>query len=746
MNPILEAALAYAQLGWRIFPVVQNSKLPAIKEWPNAATTDQVQIVDWFADGTYNIGIVCGRLSNLLVIDLDRHHSDQNGFESIRSISEKIGPPPTGLVQVTAGAGVHLLYVYPSLTTKLPKKLAPGIDLQGEGRYIVATPSAIDENTYRWNEPRAPGEIDLTDCTEWLEAAMALMPPKSTSKGLSTRVDLSIAPPETPETIAKLRAALKVIPPCVSYDDWRNVLFSVHAHGFAEGELIAREWSANCIEKYDDAAFDKVWNSDRGYGIDTGTVYWMASKYKSQSNLATIGNVSEAQGDINNGREFARHFKGKLLYCHAAKKWLYWQGHCWIWCDRGQHVQCAKWVADRMLDDAANAFREAPSDSRTKELMRAAKSLHGVENRLLAMLNMATTEDGMGVASPAMLDSDPWLLGVRNGVVDLRSGKLLPAEPSMLITKQCDATFDAQATCPRFEQFLQEVFQGDEVMIAYVQRQLGYAQTGKVTEEVLFFWFGCGANGKSVLVNIVSGVAGSYAGHVSPDLLRAGREAKSTAERATLRLAGLRMVLMNELAEGETWDDGRLREITSREKIAARYLYGEMFDFLPTHKLFVRGNNKPAIRDGTDGTWRRLQLVGFDRQFSEAERIIDLDKQILDTERDGILNWLIKGCLQWQKESLKPPAKVRNAVNEYRKDCDVIGEWMESCCAVGPEYRAEKRTTYNSYKCWSVENGMRPLSGKGFSRRLRERVFDLDAGKRNYIGFKVVVVPPPSLG
>jgi len=242
----------------------------------------------------------------------------------------------------------------------------------------------------------------------------------------------------------------------------------------------------------------------------------------------------------------------------------------------------------------------------------------------------------LSIADPTALDADPWMLGVRNGVVDLRSGKLLPADPAMRMTKQCEAAYDQGAACPRFLKFLDEVFQGDAEMIGYVQHQLGYALTGSVDEETIFFWFGRGANGKSVLANLISGVAGSYAGHISPDLLRVGREAKSTAERAILKLVGLRMAWMNELSDGEIWDDGRLREITSREKIAARYLYGEMFDFLPTHKLFVRGNNKPAIRDGTDGTWRRLQLIGFERQFSEEERIPDLDKQILVEERDGI--------------------------------------------------------------------------------------------------------------
>lgn len=765
LNPTLVAALAYAQRGWRVIPLVANSKKPLIKDWRQAASTDELMVHRWFASGKNNLGIVTGPESNVFVLDLDRHRPEEDGTKSFLEICKQISAIAKGPMAITAGGGCHLLFQFPKSAIKIPKQLAPGIDLLGAGRFFVASPSAINGKYYRWEKGCSPPEIGLSDCTDWLEAAMALRGPPRTSqvialqnaacrgtaaksKAISTVVDLSRNSPETPENIEKLRFALNAIPPCIERKDWINILFSVKAHGFSCGEMLARKWSATCAEKYNDADFTKDWASDKGHGIGSGTVYYVANQYIKTDKQPDEGMFIDAVGDITNGREFARHFKGKLLYCHAASKWLYWDNQRWVWCDTGSQMQYAKQIADQMLEDAAKAFKQAPNDGNTKIVVQAAKSLHGNEKRLMAMLSMASSEDTMSIATPAGLDSNPWLLGVRNGTVDLRSGKLLPSDPSMLISKQCNAPFNKQATCPRFQQFMRDVFQGDQVMIDYVQRQLGYAITGQVTEEVMFFWFGRGANGKSVLVNIIAGVMGGYTGQVSPDLLRAGREAKGSAERATVRLTGLRMVLMNELAEGETWDDGKLREITSREKIAARFLYGEAFDFVPTHKLFVRGNNKPAIRDGTDGTWRRLHLVSFDRQFTENERITDLDTQILDAERDGILQWLIEGCLAWQKHGLNPPAKVRDAVQIYRKDCDVLSEWMECNCVEGSDSCADKKATYQSYKAWSDENSIRPLSGKAFSRRLSERGFKIDAGRRNYMGFKLnaIALTPMGLG
>jgi len=409
MNPTLAAALSHARSGLRVIPVIYNTKRPAIKDWPTLATTDEATITKWFANGEFNIGIVAGPESDLFVFDLDRHRPNEDGVENFLGICNQIGSPPRGPIALTAGNGRHLLYQYPKTGIKIPKQLAPGIDLLGSGRFIVVAPSVVDGNSYGWKQNRSPGDVERADCTEWLEEAIALTPPasepqvialpvsKSPPDGTAAAgllVDLKLAIPETPENVQRLCDALNTTPPCLPYDKWRNILFSIKAHGFSEGEVIARKWSASCVEKYDDAAFNKVWNSDKGRGVGAGTLYFIAKQYGWSGRPANEDLATEAAGDINNGRIFAQHFRGKLLFCHAAGKWLIWNGQRWMWCDSGQEMKCAKWVADRMLDDAVSAFRNAPNDGDTKELMRAAKALHSNEKRLQAMLNMAASEDG----------------------------------------------------------------------------------------------------------------------------------------------------------------------------------------------------------------------------------------------------------------------------------------------------------------------------------------------------------------
>lgn len=268
----------------------------------------------------------------------------------------------------------------------------------------------------------------------------------------------------------------------------------------------------------------------------------------------------------------------------------------------------------------------------------------------------------MGIASPALLDANPLLLGVRNGVVNLRDGSLLVPDPAMHISRQAGASFDREARCPKWLKFLHDVFKGDRELIAFIQRACGYSLTGLMDEEVLFFMWGHGANGKSVFANVLHAVFGDYAVTVRATML--ARDAKGNsgeAEREKARLPGARLALINEVGSADVFDDQRVKELVSRERVSARALYAESFEFMPTHTIWIRGNNQPGAMDTSDGFWRRIHLIGFTRQFAEDERVPDLDRQIIDSERDGILAWMIEGCVHWQREKLLAPASVKAA-------------------------------------------------------------------------------------
>lgn len=212
------------------------------------------------------------------------------------------------------------------------------------------------------------------------------------------------------------------------------------------------------------------------------------------------------------------------------------------------------------------------------------------------------------------------------------------------------------------------------------------------------------------------------------------------AEREKARLPGARIALMNETGQADIWDDQRTNEMVSRENISARQLYCESFEFVPTHKLFIRGNHQPGAMDSTDGFWRRIVLIGFTRQFAESERVPDLDRQIIENELPGVLAWMVDGCLAWQREGgLKIPAEVKAAVDAYRKDSDVMGEWLTGECSQSPRQEDLSANLFKSYMEFLREANMKVPSRKAFGRQLIERGFSKreSNGRTYYRGLAV---------
>jgi putative DNA primase/helicase len=173
------------------------------------------------------------------------------------------------------------------------------------------------------------------------------------------------------------------------------------------------------------------------------------------------------------------------------------------------------------------------------------------------------------------------------------------------------------------------------------------------------------------------------------------------------------------VGQADTWDDQRVKEITSREAIPARYLYGEAFSFTPAHKLWVRGNHQPTILDASDGMWRRLILVPFNRRFAPEERIPDLDRQLIEEELDGILKWAVRGCLEWRKGGLAIPDSISMATGQYRSESDVIEQWRSEQCVSKVGARLDVKDAYDGWVRFCREIGISSGSQPKFTRRLK---------------------------
>lgn len=448
--------------------------------------------------------------------------------------------------------------------------------------------------------------------------------------------------------------------------------------------------------------------------------------------------ITHEPGDILAGRTYARAKRNKLLWVSAAGKWLNWSGDRWSWCHCGEEMAAAKFVAAKILDHAATLFKADSQNPKHKKLMAFATNLQNLK-RLEAMITLAKSEEGMTVGHMTQLDSDPWLLGVRNGVVNLKDGGLLSADPTMLITRQAAASFHDDAQCPKWLTFLDQTFEGDQETIDYLQRALGYTLTGLTTEEALFICFGHGANGKSVFANVISTILGDYAQAAPASLVTARRDGDAGPRNDLARLCGARLTSINETQNGDRLDEQVVKMLAGREQISARFLHKEFFDFWPTAKPWLRTNHKPIIVGEDDGIWRRLHLIPFRRKFAEHERDPWLEQKLLE-ERDGILAWMVRGCLEWKRIGLKPSTTVRRESASYRKESDLLGEFLECRTVVEPEAREDQQTLFATWRLWNDANGTRAGSKASFTRKLAERGYPevKSNGKRYYAGVKLI--------
>jgi putative DNA primase/helicase len=429
--------------------------------------------------------------------------------------------------------------------------------------------------------------------------------------------------------------------------------------------------------------------------------------------------VEGTPGDLINARMFAKRVAGRLLYDHASGKWLLWDELRWRWATKGEEVEISKEVAQLICDSAMRQARDLGVDTPAgrRWATHAVRTLR--EGAIKAMLALACSDPALAIGSAAELDADPDKLAVRNGTVYLPTGELRPACPSDLITRMAEASFVLEAQCPRWRKFLRDVFGDDPELIAFVQRMVGYLLTGHVNEEVLFFLCGFGSNGKSVFANVLTAILAAYAITAPASMLTARRDASGPREDVA-RLAGARMINANETQAGERLDDQLIKTLVSREPLAARFLYGSTFEFRPTGKLLIRGNHKPIIVGDDNGIWRRILLVMFPRTFEGAEVDRDLESKLLE-ERDGILMWAIEGAVEWYRTGLRPPASVTNASADYRKESDVLGQFLDEECVVDPDGSVVQATLYDEYRRWVQSGGFRPTTKAQFTRRLAER-------------------------
>lgn len=437
--------------------------------------------------------------------------------------------------------------------------------------------------------------------------------------------------------------------------------------------------------------------------------------------------------DIANAQRLAARHGVNIRYT-AAAAWLVWDGQRWCEDEKDVRIQAlAKETALSIFDEIRTA---ADRDATMKHAKRSQS-----KGAIDAMIALARSEPGI-YTELTEFDRDPLLLNVRNGTVDLRTGQLRAHRREDLITKLVSIDYDATADCELWDAFLWRITDRSEELYGYLRRLAGYLLTGVTTEQVLHFLFGLGANGKSVFIEIVNAILGDYAVIVSPDLIMLKRHAGIPNDVARLR--GARAALMNETTQGAKFDEAKLKDLTGGDSLTARFLHREFFDFAPTHKLVIRGNHKPAIIGTDEGIWRRLRLVPFTVQIPAEEQDVNLLGK-LRGELPGILKWAVAGCLEWQREGLKPPGCVLDAVRQYRTEADTLGRFLEEQCEARPLAQVKSGAFFKRYQGFCEQVGERWIPAKDLPAEMRRRGFDQRRSKAGtlYLGVEMAQTEDP---
>lgn len=423
--------------------------------------------------------------------------------------------------------------------------------------------------------------------------------------------------------------------------------------------------------------------------------------------------------EMGNAERLVHRNGNNLRYCIEFEEWLIWNGNTWIEDKKKQIERIALKTFREMYIEAA----KEDEDSRRNELVKWAK----VSEKSSVFINSINRAEAMLPISQDDLNKDKFLLNCANGVIDLKTGNLLTHDRKLMITKNTNIQYDPSASCPTWIKFLESIFtENDDIkqdVIDFLQKAIGYSLTGDTSEQVVFFLWGTGRNGKSTFINTVKTLFGDYAKQTNSDTFTTKYGADNGINNDVARLVGSRFVSAVESEEGKHLSESLIKQLTGGEPVTARFLRKEFFEFTPEFKIFFTTNYKPVIKGDDEGIWRRIRLIPFNVTIPKDQ----IDKQLpekLQAELPGILRWAVDGCLKWRREGLGEPEAVKDATNAYKDEMDLLSNFISDCCVIHPDAKIKLNDLYKNYLDYCDENSEVPLKKIKFSNRLLMRGID----------------------
>ena len=437
--------------------------------------------------------------------------------------------------------------------------------------------------------------------------------------------------------------------------------------------------------------------------------------------------------ELGDGILYATLFRGRFLYKKDTGTWFEWNGNCWQQDIMNRSLAAVEEVALLYLGEykktsveiAEAAAKDADGDGdlikklkgRQAKLLKRAEQLRSAGKRRAACLEFAhTLPDNPLAIKGEEFDKHPWLFPCKNGVIDLRTGRLRPGVPGDYLSMASPVEFlGIDTPAPLWEKSLPEIFNGKLDMVAYLQRLFGYCITGIVNEKVFPILYGrTGWNGRSLIIETINYVMGAMAGSIASEMLLSQKFTKSSSGPSPdiMSLKGIRLSFASEIDDNQRFSAAKIKKLTGKNELVGRHPNDKYeVRFPPTQKILIETNLQPSAPANDKSFWERMHLIPFEVSFvnrdplaaHERRAILDLDDQILK-EAPGVLAWLVRGCLLWQQQGLQPPLEVIEAAKKYQKNEDQLGDFIEACCVLNPGAQVQARVIYQRYVEWYKEN------------------------------------------
>jgi putative DNA primase/helicase len=595
------------------------------------------------------------------VVDFD----GEQGRATYRKWISQYGAEWTKTRTVETSQGGHVWFLWPDGETRIRnsvRKIAPGIDVRGEGGFVVVPPSIHPTGkAYTFTDPAAP----ILEAPSWLLDLISNASPESREKA-NGHAEGTIPNGQRNARLTSLAGSMRR-----RGMDPGAILAALHLHN-----------TSHCDPPLDEGEVQRIATS--------------VGRYEPAHDLVTEDGLALIFADLH---------QANWRYVFLWNKWL---EYCGVW----RHDESLK------VFDLSREITRGASIQCTKKEDATAKWLRSAKT-VAAVLRLAQCDSRIA-AVPDQFDADLWQFNTDGGTVELKDGTLREYRAADYLTKIATVAPKISDT-PVWNAFLDRVTAGDVELQRYLQRVAGYCLTGDIREHALFFLYGTGANGKGTFTNTLLGIWGNYGQTAAMEMLTESKTERHPTELAALR--GARLVVASETNASQRWNETRIKMLTGGDTVRARFMHCNEFEFMPAFKLMIQGNHKPGLHTVDEAIRRRLHLVPFTITIPVYERDEKL-KEKLRPEWPGILQWAINGCMAWQREGLNPPEAVRNATQEYFATEDALRTWMDERCIVSPQAGSAKTSMlYQDFKAWAERTGEPSGSQKRFSQQLRDHGF-----------------------